>query len=167
MQNREEEFKRISSAVMKVYHEELHSFLNNNPQGTITDADVIIMIMNLTINVSTNVYYSIKQILPTTQLDYDFMRAKVINALVDSFIKIKDFNPRESTMPLTVDQIKEIYENGFCMVTLADGTSRRISKEDVLVKKEDVEKLIDEKKKEKADASTPKIITSSNGLLRG
>lgn len=163
----ESEFKNISSAIMRCYHEQMHEYLNSKPPASLTDSDVIIMIMNLTIGVGTNIYYSLKQILPTTNIDFDFIKAKVINSFVDEFEKIKEYNPKENTMPLNADQIQEIAENGFCIIVMPDGSERKVTKEDILIKKEDVDKLINMQKKEVSHEDTPKIIQSSNGLLRG
>ena len=65
------------------------------------------------------------------------------------------------------NQIQEIAENGFCMVELAGGSQRKVTKEDILIKKEDVDKLIAMQKKEVSHENTPKIIQTSNGLLQG
>lgn len=164
----EKDFKDISSAVMKCYQEQMHTYLNSKPDGSLTDADVIIMIMNLTISISTNIYYSMKQILPTTPMDFEFMKVKLSNSLVDSFEKIKEYNPKESMMPLTVEQVKEINEKGSTVIKLADGSERTVTKDELLVKREDADKLLAEAKRETINAaSAPKIITESNGLLRG
>lgn len=157
--SKEEDFKQIAQAVMNTYHEKMHDYLNSNPQGSLTDADVIIMIMNLTMSVATNIYYSVKQILPSSQLDYDFMKVKLSNSLADSFDKIKQYTPKESIMPLTVEQIEEIMKNGFAIITMPDGSTRKISENEVLVKKEDAEKLI---KETKEAPHSKKIIVPSN-----
>lgn len=162
MSDKEKDFKDISQAVMKTYHEKMHEYLNSKPQGSLTDADVVVMIMNLTMSVSTNIYYSLKQILPTSSLDFDFMKAKLSNSLIDSFEKIKEFNPKERMLPLTVDQIKEIHEKGFAMITMPDGTERKITEDEILVKKEDASKLINEAKNA---TSTPKIILPTNRVV--
>lgn len=164
----EKDFKEISSTIMKCYQDQMHTYLNSKPDGSLTDADVIIMIMNLTIGVGTNIYYSLKQILPNTPMDFDFMKVKLSNSLVDSFEKIKEYNPKESMLPLTVEQVKEINEKGSTIIKLPDGSERTVTKDELLVKREDADKLLDEAKKEAINAAnTPKIITQSNGLLRG
>lgn len=166
---KEADFKDISTAVMKCYHDKIHEYLNSKPAGSLTDADVIIMIMNLTIGISTNIYYSLKQILPTTPLDYDYMKVKLSNSLVDSFEKIKQYNPKESTMALTIEQVKEIHEKGFTIITLADGAQRKVTESEILIKKEDVDKLVQEQKREAVNANSPKIIIPNNrgGFSRG
>jgi hypothetical protein len=159
MSNQEKDFKAISHAIMQTYHDEMHKYLNSKAAGSLTDADVIVMIMNLTMGISTNIYYSLKQILPSTPMDFDFMRAKLSNSLVDSFEKIKQYNPKESVMPLTVEQLKEIHEKGEAIITMADGSQRTVTKDEILVKKEDAEKILQETK----DAPhTPKIIIPTN-----
>ncbi len=162
MTNQEKDFKDISKAIMKTYHEEMHRYLNSKAAGSLTDADVIVMIMNLTMGISTNIYYSLKQILPTTPMDFDFMRAKLSNSLVDSFEKIKEYNPKESVMPLTVEQVKEIHEKGFAIIKMADGSERKVTEDEILVKKEDADKMLQETK----DAPhTPKIIIPTNRVV--
>lgn len=158
MESKEKDFKEISNTIMKVYHDEMHRYLNANSEGTLTDHDVIIMIMNLTIGISTNIYYSLKQILPTTNMDFDFIRAKLSNSLVDSFEKIKDYNPKESAKPLTMEQIKEIQENGFAVIKMPDGSERRITQDEILVKKKDADKITEAIKKDTIHAGGAKKI---------
>lgn len=151
-------FKQISKDVMLCYHEKMHDYLNSKEAGSITDADVVIMIMNLTIGIGTNIYYSLKQILPTSTVDYEFVKAKVINSFVDSFEKIKEYTPKNDMLPLTAEQVKEIATVGHAMVTMPDGKIRKITKEDILIKKEDIEKIKSLDKKEIVGVNTPKII---------
>ncbi len=169
----EDDFKKISNNIMRCYQEQMHEYLNDKATGSLTDSDVILMIMNLTIGISTNIYYSLKQFLPTTSIDFDFIRAKLCNTLVDSFDKIKEFNPKDNTMALTVEQVKEIIDNGECVITLPDGTTRKVTKDDLLIKREEADKILNaakenaEKEKEVKNADTPKIILPNNGILRG
>ena len=142
MEAREIDLRNITQSVLKTYQDEMHNYLSDKPAGSLTDADVILMIMNLTISVSTNIYYSLKQILPTTTMDFDYMRAKITNSLVDSFEKIKEFIPKENVMPLSVEQLEDIKTNGFTIIKMPDGSERKVSKEDLLVKKEEKENLI-------------------------
>ena len=167
METKEKDFKEMSGNIMKSYHEEMHKFLNSHPAGTLTDADVIIMIMNLTISVSTNIYYSLKQILPTTPMDFDFMRAKLSNTLVDSFEKIKDYNPKESVMPLTVEQVKEIQDKGFVIIKMPDGSDRRVTQDEILVNKNEADQITEAVKKDTVHAGgSKKIILPGNGAFR-
>jgi len=152
------EFTKMSTSIMKCYQENIHNFLNTQELGTITDADVIIMVMNLTIGISTNIYYSLKQILPTTTIDYDFAKVKIINELSDHFEQIKQFKPENEMHALTVDQVKEILDVGHMTITFADGTVKKVMKEDLLVRKEEVEKLIEGNRKEILAPNPPKII---------
>jgi hypothetical protein len=163
----EKDFAAISREIMNKYHEEMHKYLNSKAAGKLTDADVVIMIMNLTIGIGTNIYYSLKQILPTTVMDFDFMRAKMVNEFSDTFEKIKDYNPKENMMPLTVEQVKEIQEKGSTTITFPDGRQRVVTEEELLVKKYDAERMADHVKKEVKDAAnTPKIISASGQPLR-
>lgn len=167
--NIETDFQRISKIVMATYQEQMHEYLNSKPEGTLTDADVILMIMNLTIGIGTNVYYSLKQILPNTPMDFDFMKVKMVNSFIDAFEKIKDFTPKETMIALTVDQVKEIREKGSTIITLADGTNKTITVEDIMVKRDDADKLLKEAKKDAVKivpSNTKKIITNSGRSFR-
>lgn len=167
MSSKDEDFNKITKAIMKTYQDQIHEYLNSKPDGELTDADVIVMIMNLSVGISTNIYYTVKQILPHTKIDFDYMKAKMCNSIVDGFEKIKDFNPKDTMMSLTVEQVNEIKEKGFAMIPFADGTVRKVGIDDIMVKRNDADKLLEEAKQKADDiVSTPKIITSANGFLR-
>lgn len=153
-----EAFTQISKDIMRCYQEKMHEYLNSKEAGTLTDADVVIMIMNITMSVGTNIYYSLKQILPTTTIDYEFVKVKIINSFVDSFDKIKDYTPSLDMLPLTQEQVKEIATVGHAMVTMPNGKIRKITKEDILIKKADIDKIADIHKPEIVGGNTPKII---------
>lgn len=167
MSSKDEDFQNISKAIMKTYQDKMHEYLNSKPDGELTDADVIVMIMNLSVGISTNIYYTLKQILPNTKLDFDYMKAKMCNSIVDGFEKIKEYNPKDTMLPLTTEQVKEITEKGFAMIPLADGSFRKVSIDEIMVKRGDGDKLLEEAKQKAEDiVNTPKIITSANGFLR-
>jgi Asp-tRNA(Asn)/Glu-tRNA(Gln) amidotransferase C subunit len=68
---------------------------------------------------------------------------------------------------LTVEQVNEIKEKGFAMIPLHDGSVRKVSMDEIMVKRDDADKLLEEAKEKAKDiVNTPKIITSSNGFLR-
>lgn len=166
--SKETDLQKITTAIMKSYQENIHEYLNSKPEGTLTDADVIVMVMNIAVGVSINVYYTLKQILPDTKMDYDFMKAKMGNAIFDGFEKIKEYKPQETMVPLTVEQVKEIREKGFTILAMPNGGARRLTLDDIMVSRTDADRLLDEAKQKADDiANTPKIITSSNGLLSG
>lgn len=162
--SKEEDFKGIFKAIMNTYRDQMHDYLNSKPAGSLTDADVVIMIMNLTSAVGTNIYYSLKQYLPTSPLDFDFMKVKLVNSFADSFEAIKSYNPKDGVMPLTVEHLKEIQEKGFVIIKLPDGTERKVTDNDILIKKDVAEKLV---KETKEAAHTPKIIVPSNRMVSG
>jgi hypothetical protein len=165
--SKETDLQIITTAILRTYQEKIHEYLNSKPDGSLTDADVIVMVMNLVVGVSTNIYYTLKQILPDTKMDFDFMKAKMGNAIFDGFEKIKEFKPEETMVSLTVEQVKEIREKGFTLIDLPNGGQRKVSMEDIMVKRQDADKLLDEAKQKADDiANTPKIITSANGFLR-
>jgi hypothetical protein len=162
---KETEFQRITMSVMKTYQSEMHEYLSRHSDGSITDADVIFMIMNLSVGISTDIYYTLKQILPSTQMDFDFMRASMVNAISDAFEKIKEFNPKETMIPLTPEQVAEVKDKGFTMLKNSDGTERKITMEDIMVKKEEADVILSNAKKQSLHKpGEKKIITSSRGF---
>jgi hypothetical protein len=167
MSSKDTDFQMISKAIMKTYQDQMHEYLNSKKDGELTDADVIVMIMNLSVGISTSIYYTLKQILPSTNLDFDYMKAKMCNTLVDDFEKIKQYNPKDTMVSLTVEQVNEIKEKGFAMIPLHDGSVIKVSMDEIMVKRDDADKLLEEAKEKAKDiVNTPKIITSSNGFLR-
>ena len=167
MASKDEDFQNISKATMKTYQDKMHEYLNSKPDGEFTDADVIVMIMNLSVSISTSIYYTLKQILPNTKLDFDYMKAKMCNSIVDSFEKIKGYNPEDTMLTLTVEQVKEITDKGFAMIPTADGSLIKVSMDEIIVKRKDGDRLLEEARQKADDiANTPKIITSANGFLR-
>ena len=163
----EPELKRICTSILSTYQKEIDNFLTSQPSGSLSDADVIIMHMNLITNIATNIYYKLKDILPTTPVDFDYMKASIINSLKDSFEKVKEYKPQEKYMPLTVAQIKEVFEKGFSMITMPDGEEKKITKSDILIKSDELKKLLDDTKKEVKDAaSAPKIIKPGDKIFQ-
>ncbi len=163
MDERDVDLQDMSKAIMKTYQEKMHEYLNSKPQGTLTDANVILMIMNLTIGIATNIYYTLKQILPGIQMDFDYMKAKMGNEIFAAFEKIKDYNPKDTMMVLTVEQVKEIQEKGFAVIPMPNGGARRVTVDELMVKKEDASKLIvDAKKKSINMPNSKKIVVPSN-----
>ena len=161
--NAQNSYMMILKNVMKTYHEQMNDYLTNSPEGSLTDADVTIMIMNLVVGVATNLFYSLKQFLPTTPNDYDYIRATVINNLVDGFQKIKEYKPKDRLMPLTVDQIQEIRDKGFTMVKMPDGAERKVNKDDLLFKKDEIDKLITNVKDDATNSK--KLIIPNNTII--
>lgn len=145
-QDKQIDLNVMSQTVMRAYQDAMHSYLASKGAGELTDADVIVMIMNLTIGVATSIYYSLKQILPTTPMDYDFMRASICNSLKDSLGKIKDYSPKETMLPLTQEQVGEIKDNGFTVLKLADGHERKVTADEVMIKREDADKIMESSK---------------------
>lgn len=167
MDTRTQDLNDIADKVMRAYHGAIDDYLQSKKQGSLTDADVTMMVMNALITISTNIYYSLKQILPTSPLDFDFLRAKAINELVSSFMNIKDFKPESNRLPLTPEQCREILDKGFCMVKLADGVIKRVEKKDLHIKKSELEKIASEINKESIDATnSPKIVDKSGRPLQ-
>lgn len=138
---KENEFQTIVKNVMNAYRDEMDNFIRTNSEGNLTDADVIIMNMNLIIGITTSMYYTIKEILSTTKIDYDYMRATIINHLKDNFDKIKEYKPKERFIPLTAKQVKEILDKGFVIVKMQDGTERKFTEKDIYINHNDEEKI--------------------------
>jgi vacuolar-type H+-ATPase subunit F/Vma7 len=92
-------------------------------------------------------------------MDYDFMKAKMINSIADGFEKIKAYKAEDSVIQLTPEQVQEIKDNGFSII-MVDGKERKVTWDDLMVTKEDAEKMKNETTKRiKEDKNTPKIIT--------
>lgn len=155
-------FKNICNTVLKTYDNEMHNYLQEAPEGTLTDADVILMIMNVTIAIGTNLYFSLRKYMPRTKIDFKYMRATIINHLSNEFLKIKEFKPEEDMIQLTNEQLLEIKDKGFFMLKQPDGSSVKITAKDLLFKKDEIDKYLaeqDAKKEIKNAADTPRIIT--------
>ena len=148
IEEKENDFKKISKNIMHCYQEQMHEYFSRKESGSLTDSDVIIMVMNLTTGIATSIYYSLKQFLPAhTNIDFDFLRAKLCNNLVDSFDKIKEFNPKETIKAVNIDQLREIVEKGECIINFPDGTNHKVTKDDLLIKKEDAERILNDLKR--------------------
>ena len=102
--------KEITEDVSSFYHKRLKQFLLDKNRGSITEAEVIILIMNICIAMSVQIYFSIKDYLPNAEIDFDFSTAKIINAISDSFKKIKEYDPGDGLIELSKEQIKEILD---------------------------------------------------------
>jgi hypothetical protein len=167
-QERDKHFKLIATKVMKAYHHNMQEFLLGNSKGSLTEADVAVMIMNLSVGIGINIYYTIKQILPNAKMDFDFMKATMCNELIKGFEEIKDYNPPDYILALTKEQVQEAIDKGFVDVTHADGTVERVLKDSIVVTRETAEKLIQNEKKEAQDAAIAnKIIKPRSDILRG
>lgn len=157
--------ENITSSIVRSYVKAMDEFIASNNMKTseksLTNADVIVMILNVTVSSATAIYYSLKDYLHDETLDYDFMRAKLINELSSEMDKIKTYDPKSKMLQLTVDQIKTFIENGYVDVELKNGVIKRVTKDDILIDKNEADKYLHELKKtieEKERASAPKII---------
>lgn len=148
MSNMEDDFKRIVKNTVIAYQEEMDNFIQSRPSGSLTDTDVILMTMNVVIAVSTNMYYSLKEMLPTTQIDFDYVKATMINNLKDNFENIKTHQPTQRYLPLTVEQIKEIQANGFTFVQMSDGTEKKVTEQDIYVSGQAADEVLNAAKNE-------------------
>lgn len=143
--------------ILKVYHTQIDEFLEQEVKKNITEPEVIISILNILTNVSANIFYSLKFYLPKTDLDYPFLIAKTINTLKDLFEEIKTFNAETNLIKLSSEQLIELYNNGHLDITLPDGSTRRVTKEEILVKKEDVDRIIKEEATLNKDAKDQSV----------
>jgi hypothetical protein len=57
--NNELFLNEITSDIMRLYRDKIRAYLSSK-QDTLTEADVIVMIMNISVNVSVNLYLSLK-----------------------------------------------------------------------------------------------------------
>lgn len=107
----------------------------NSLKPNLLNTDVVIFILNLIESLSANSYYLLKLYLPNNELDFDFIKAKMLNALSDNFEDIKNYNP---CIDLTKDQMNEIVKNGIekTEITLVDGTKVSLSGNDLYMKED-------------------------------
>lgn len=124
------ELRQINGEVYRTYIREMNEFLSKNKGPELLETDVQIMIMNLTISISRCLYFSLKKFLPKSELDFDFMRAAILNNLKDEFEEIKNHDSDKSHVELTHEQIKEIFEKGYITLTI-DGMEVKFTKEDL------------------------------------
>lgn len=153
----------ICDAVLNCYISKLNAFLLENANNNdLLDNDVIIMILNVTLEVSVGIYYSLKQVLPENSVNFDFTRATLVNHISDAFDKIREYSPKDHMLKLTHQQLKKIIEEGQVTVMTDDGQERTITKDDVLAHKKEAQALVDKRRKERLDALSPKIITQTH-----
>lgn len=88
--NKDDLHKYIAEHVIKSYEEKIIECIQSQPKGSLTEPEVIVMIMNTIISVSTYIYFSFSQFLPNSALDYEYLRRKLINQLSDSFDNVKN-----------------------------------------------------------------------------
>lgn len=164
--------ENIVGQVLKTYHSKMDDFIgeclkrsdkkNPDDENHLTNADVIVLILNVTVSAASNIYCSLKHYLNDEEkMDFDFMRAKLINELSSEMEKIKTFNPMSNLLKLSTDQIQKFIENGYVDVELTNGVIKRVTKDDILVDRNDADKYLHEIKKvieEKESANSPKII---------
>lgn len=157
------QFKKIATKVIDSYYDEMDSYFRN-PDYKLNESDVIMMVMNMTVGMAKNIYFSLKDFMPDRTLDFDFMRAKIINTLSDEFNKITEYNPKKTLIELNKDQLNEIVENGHAIVDLGDGNEIKVTEDDIYMKQDDAKELAEKVKKDVTnDINSPKIITSSHG----
>lgn len=91
---RSKECKKILKIIMATYAEEMDKFISSN--CCISSDDIILMIMDLNISVSTSIYFSIQHFFPNLELKFDFIKAKIINKLSSSFDEVKNHGKNEN-----------------------------------------------------------------------
>lgn len=148
MEKDSKQWMEVCAATNRFYDRKFKELLKSVPEGSLTDDKVILMIMNCTVEIAKHCYFSLKDFLPTTVMDFKFIRASVINKLKDRFEEILAYVPNPETIPLTVEQVKEVREKGFTMMAMPDGSKRKITLDDILVKKDEADKIIQTAKKE-------------------
>jgi len=153
-------FHGITTEVMRHYNLLLHEFLESAPQGSLTEPDVVVLIMNITMAAATNMYFSIKQYLPNTGADFDFLKAKMINSFVDAFEGIKTYDPKSQLLSLSIEQVQEIIDKGFVMITMPDGQMKKVTREEVMIKKDVLDTIKKEPEHPKIITNTTKIVTN-------
>lgn len=89
-----EYFKKIHDKIISCFRDEFFSWIESAKERNVTEGDVLVMLMNLTISVSSGIYGTIRMYLPDTRIDFDFIRAKMINEMSDTFEKVKNITLR-------------------------------------------------------------------------
>jgi hypothetical protein len=159
----EKSFKNITNAMMKTYQQKMEEFFKENKEH-LTNADVAIMIINLSIGLSVNIYYTLKQMLPSENLDFDYMKATICNSVIEGLENIKNYTPNDSMINLTEEEVKEALHKGSVNISLSDGTLHTVNIDEIMVTKKDAAKI----KKDFINAdNTPQIIKPRGKLLRG
>jgi len=64
-------------------------------------------------------------------------------------MRIRDFNPPDDLLRVPIQALKDIFEKGHAFMTLPNGKIIKITEKDILFKKDEIDKLIEEIKKEK------------------
>lgn len=79
----------ITNKIRVAYQTEIECFLKNSEELNLTEADVIVLIMNILCSTSLFMFYSIFHYMGDKgkSIDHSYLIAKVINALKDDFIK--------------------------------------------------------------------------------
>jgi hypothetical protein len=129
---------------MDSYHSDLREYFKEN-QGKLLVPNVSLLILNCVTNVTTNLYYSLKDYLPDEKLDYDFIRVKMINELSTEFEGIKTHQSNREINELTEDQIREVLTKGFTIIKLKNGKERRITQQNIVLSKEEYDKYMESK----------------------
>lgn len=135
---------KIVNNIMDVYHYELRQYFMEN-KGKLLTNDVILLILNITSNVSTNLFYSLEEYSNDEKIDYDFVKVKMINELATTFEAIKIYQPNKEVNEISAEQVKEIFSKGSTMITLKDGRQRKITEQQLMLTKEDYEKYMEQK----------------------
>lgn len=141
--NTESFTRQISEDIINLYYKSMQDYLSQQ-DGKILEGDVVVMIMNICLGTAVNIYYSIRDIMPNTQIDFDFARASIINKMSKNFDDIKEYK-KETPVQLTPSQLNDIQNNGKTLIEMPNGIKKEISKKDIIAKKTEVDKLKTEK----------------------
>lgn len=133
--------KNISQQVFNEFDREFSTFINDSERKILTEADVILLIVNCVTTVATNIYYTSKRYLKPGAIDYDYAKVHMINKMADLFEQIKNYTPDGTQMTLDEATINKIIKEGSAMVTFPDGTSRTVTEKDILAPKKTIDDL--------------------------
>ena len=134
---------KLCEDLVNNFYDKLNEFFINE-RGKLMEPDVITMLMNVCLGVATNFYYSIKSCFPETELDYAFIKATVINRMVENFDKLKDMNFGEY-VSLTPEQVDDLEKSGSAIVETSEGKEAMVTKEQLRVKRKDLNHLAEKK----------------------
>jgi DNA-binding protein YbaB len=124
--------------IMSFYRDRMTNILEKNLSKDLLEEHVLSLIMTVTLHTSVNLFYSIRQYLPAVEFDVDLAAASIINRMSDGFKSLKDI---KTTYELSPEQLEEISKNEFVMIELPDGTMKKVTRDQVLIKQDDAETL--------------------------
>ena len=83
----------MHDAVMETYKTELAKIFSLSLKSEeVTAPEIMILIMNIIVNVTGSMYFSLKYLFPDQNLDFNFLKASLCNAIADKFEYVKNLD---------------------------------------------------------------------------